>query len=93
MNTLNQNQAQTQDVNAFKKKAKEASQKFESFFMYQLLETMDVGTPEETGGGFAEDMFRGMRNEFLADNLTKSQSSIGLADTIYKEILASQEIR
>lgn len=79
--------------NAFQKKAREAADGFESFFMYQMLQTMDVGTPEELGGGFAEDMFRGIRNEHLADSLVKSGTGIGLSDQIYNEIMNQQEMK
>lgn len=78
---------------SIEKQARAAADGFESFFLYQMINTMDVKTDEEFGGGFAEDMFRGFRNEFMAENITKQGSGIGLADQIYTEILKTQEVQ
>ena len=82
--TKAQNQAQ----------AREVSDDFESFFLFQMLELMepDMSGNEVFGGGHGEEMFASMRNEHLADNLTKS-GGIGLSDTIYNHLLTLQEVK
>lgn len=86
-------QQSAQQPTAFEKKAREAANGFESFFVYQMIDTMSVDVNEEFGGGFAEEMFKGFQNEYMAENIVKSGSGIGLADQVYSEILKAQEVR
>ncbi|MFT7145121.1 MAG: flagellar protein FlgJ [Alphaproteobacteria bacterium] len=71
-------------------KAEKAAHDFESFFLYQMLELTDPGTAEGFDGGKGEEMFRQIRNEHVADAMTKA-GGIGIADTIYDQLLKIQE--
>ncbi len=71
-----------------RQKAKE----FESFFIYQSMELMKTETDSEFSGGYGEDMFRHTLNEEMAKNISDA-GGIGIADTIYAELLKNQENR
>ena len=70
--------------------AAQTGQEFEAFFVYHMLELMDTGTPETFGGGFAEDTFRQLRNEYIADALTARGTGLGIADSVERELLRIQ---
>jgi Rod binding domain-containing protein len=73
-------------------KARKASQDFEGFFLYQMLE-MTAPEPDPNNpfyGGFAEDMFRHSYHEEISKAMVK-RGGIGLADTIYAELIRAQE--
>ena len=72
-------------------KAEKASHDFESFFLYQMLELTDPGTAENFNGGHAEEMFRHIQNEYVAEEMTKA-GGVGLADTIYEQLIQLQEM-
>ncbi|MEQ9640474.1 MAG: rod-binding protein [Alphaproteobacteria bacterium] len=65
---------------------------FESFFVSQMLEQISTGikTDGPFGGGHAEKIYRSMMNGEYAKAITQT-GGIGLADTVYREILALQE--
>lgn len=73
-------------------KAWAAAQDFESFFVRQMLEQLsaDIKTDGPFGGGHAEKIYRSMMNGEYAKAITQN-GGIGLADTVYREIMALQE--
>lgn len=71
------------------KKLLDASQQFESVFVYQLLQEMDktVERSEFMHGGSAEDMFRGLFYQEIAKNIaTSPTSNFGLGKQIYDQL-------
>ena len=75
----------------FNEKARETATEFESFFLYQMLELTDPGSPEGFDGGHAEKAFKRILNENVADEIAKSNTGIGLADSIYDQLIKIQE--
>lgn len=73
--------------------ARKTANEFESMFLSQMLEHMSTGikTDGPFGGGQGEAMFRSLLNQEYAGLLTK-QGGIGIADHIYRQILALQEV-
>ena len=73
-------------------KARRAAEQFESFFVGRMLDqiTSEQPTDGPFGGGHAEKVFRGLLNEQYAVNVTRS-GGLGIADSVYGEILAIQE--
>lgn len=73
-------------------RAKEAAKQFESFFVYQLLESMGAGLKADGpfGGGNAEKTWRSMQNEQYG-KVIGGKGGMGLADAIYAQILRLQE--
>ncbi len=91
---MQMNHSKDLGVNAKDNKAAwEAAKNFESIFVQQMLEHMWSGikTDGPFGGGQGEAMFRSLRNEEYAKQLT-GQGGIGIAENIYQEILKMQEI-
>ncbi len=74
------------------RKAREAAESFEAFFLTQVLDTMFAGieTGGPFGGGSGEKQWRSMLNEQFATAISKS-GGIGIADQLYRQILAIQE--
>lgn len=73
------------------KELKEAAQQFESVFIKQLLDAMDKTVDREgsiLSGGSAEEYFRGMLNEHIAQNFSDRPggSGFGLAENIYRQM-------
>lgn len=71
------------------KKLLDASQQFESVFVYQLLQEMDktVERSEFMHGGSAEEMFRGLFYQEIAKNISTSPTSnFGLGKQIYDQL-------
>ena len=73
--------------------AKRAADEFEAIFISQMLKIMSVGvkTDGPFGGGQSEEIYRDLMNEQLGKTVT-SKGGIGLSDSIYREILKSQEV-
>ncbi len=71
---------------------KEAGQKFESIFLYQVVELMHTGLDEDPafGGGHGEQMFRQVMNEQVADAIAK-RGGLGLAEHVSRHLLKLQE--
>ena len=71
---------------------KRVSQEFESVFVAQMLNIMDK-TIERTGfisGGQAEEKFRSMLNQYIAQDIAKSPTgSIGIAKQMYEQMKRS----
>ncbi|MCH9852686.1 MAG: rod-binding protein [Alphaproteobacteria bacterium] len=81
------------DKNAPKDVLRETAQQFESFFLQTVLESMTktIGSEDTIGdGGNAEKIWRSQMNEHFAEAITQS-GGIGIADSVYKELLALQE--
>lgn len=87
------NNASPNPATAFEKKAKETADSFEAVFLSQILKNMSSGlkSDEMFGGGHSEEVFRGVLNDEIATQITRN-GGIGLSDSIYREILKSQEV-
>jgi len=75
-----------------KTQAREAAEQFEAVFLSQMLGPMFETVPTDSfmGGGHAESVYRGMMVEEMGKSLAK-QGGIGIADSVYREILKLQE--
>lgn len=90
-------QLQQQFVNpatSDQKKLKKAAQEFEAIFVQQMLEAMDKTVEREDsvmGGGSAEEYWRGMMNEQVAQSISTRTggSGFGLAESIYRQMSAN----
>lgn len=73
-------------------KAREAAKEFESVFLTTMLSSMfeGVDVPEPFGGGHAEQQYRGLLIAEYGKDLSAG-GGIGLADHVFREILAAQE--
>jgi len=76
---------------AFRAKAKDAAQKFESQFLSQMIGQMFEGidTDGPFGGGFGEQMFRSMMTDAMAKKMTEA-GGVGVSDVVQREILKMQ---
>lgn len=72
--------------------AMKAAKEFEAVFITNMLENMYTGIEAEEpfGGGHAEKIYRSMQIAEYGKELGKN-GGIGLADNIYRELLATQE--
>lgn len=72
--------------------ARKAAEEFESVFLTTLLEGMFAGikTDGPTGGGNSEKTYRSMMLGEYAKEMA-SNGGLGIADHVYREILAAQE--
>ena len=72
--------------------ARKAAEEFEQTFLTTMLESMFQGveTSPPFGGGHAEQQFRSVLLGEYAKDIAKS-GGIGIADAVYREILAIQE--
>jgi Rod binding domain-containing protein len=77
---------------AAKQHAREAAIDFESVFLSTMFQQMFSGLKTEApfGGGYGEEVFRDMLAEEYAKDVSRN-GGIGLADHVYREILALQE--
>jgi flagellar protein FlgJ len=72
-------------------KAREAAEKFESFYIAQFISLMKPeNTDAEFNGGTGERMFRQELNNELAKSITKG-GGFGIADTVYRALMQQQE--
>jgi Rod binding domain-containing protein len=73
-------------------KARKAAEDFEAFFLARYLDAMQMGleTDGPLGGGQSEEVFRSVLNDEYA-KVIAARGGIGIADTVYREILAIQE--
>ena len=81
-----------QSANLAVEKAREAAEDFEAMFLSIMLDFMWKGPNTDSlfGGGNGEQMFRSVMNQEYGKAMAKS-GGIGLADTIYQEIIKLQE--
>lgn len=73
------------------KKLKKAAQEFEAIFIQQMLDAMDKTIDRENSllsGGGAEDYWRGMLNQEIAQSMSNriGGSGFGLAESIYRQM-------
>lgn len=72
--------------------ARNTAQSFESVFLFEVLQSMYSGMkPGAFGGGNEETMFRSMMNEEVAKSISR-QGGVGIADSVYREIMRQQEV-
>lgn len=78
---------------AFEKKARETAESFEAVFLSQILKSMSAGIKSDGpfGGGHAEEIFQDVLSEQIANQIART-GGIGLSDSIYREILKTQEV-
>lgn len=76
------------------KKVHDAAQKFESFFISQMLDHMTAGieTDPMFGGGHGEDMWKSMLNQEYGKEISKS-GRMGITDQVMKGMIKMQEQR
>jgi peptidoglycan hydrolase FlgJ len=86
-------QGANQPLNANQQRARETAEEFEAFFLSQVFSSMSAGleTDPTFGGGESEKIFRDMLNNEYSTSMSR-QGGIGIADAVYREILALQEI-
>ncbi|WP_262694983.1 rod-binding protein [Kordiimonas aquimaris] len=74
------------------KAARETAESFEAVFLSQMLKPMfdTLSTDGIMGGGKAEGMYRDMMVDEVGKSIAKN-GGIGIADSIYREILKLQE--
>lgn len=74
--------------------ARKTASEFEAMFLTQMLQHMSAGikTDGPFGGGQGEEMFRSLLNQEYAGALSR-RGGIGIADSVYRQILALQEIQ
>lgn len=79
--------------NAIETKAHKVAEDFESFFISTLLETMSSGLDVDPvfGGGHGEAVYRSMLNDEYAHTFAHA-GGIGIADSVYREIMRMQEV-
>lgn len=84
---------QTQSQSAFEKKARETATTFEAVFLSQILKSMSMGIKSDGlfGGGQAEEVFQDVLSEEIANQIARN-GGIGLSDSVYREILKTQEV-
>ncbi len=104
VNFLNLAQLQAGDAAAVKageairtahneRQMREAAESFEAVFISQMLAPMFEGLEVDStfGGGHAEKIFRSIQIEEMGKAIAKN-GGIGIADSVYREILKSQEV-
>jgi Rod binding domain-containing protein len=87
-----QDAARTRNSSAIEAKAREIAQEFEGFFISTMLETMSSGLEVDPtfGGGHGETVYRSMLNDEYARTFSRA-GGIGIADSVYREIMRLQE--
>ena len=75
-------------------KVRDAAQKFEAFFIGQMMEHMTSGleTDETFGGGHGEDVWKSMLNQEYGKEVAKT-GRLGITDQVMKGMLKMQEER
>lgn len=70
------------------KDATEAARKFEALLLHQALDSMfeGVATDGPFGGGYAEEVFRGMMLETVADTMASAGGGFGIAGHVRAQI-------
>jgi flagellar protein FlgJ len=79
---------------ASKAKAKQASQDFEAVFLNSMFQQMFTGLDGD--GPFGGSGATGVWRSFLTDEYSKSfakAGGVGIADQVYRSLLAQQEIK
>ena len=74
-------------------KARAAAQDFEAVFLNSVFGQMFAGVSEGPfGGGEAAKTWRSFLTDEYAKNFAKA-GGVGIADTVYRELIAQQEAR
>ncbi len=74
-------------------KARAASQDFEAVFINSMLQQMFAGVGEGPyGGGHTANVWRSLLTDEYAKSFAKN-GGIGIADHVYRSLLAQQEVR
>lgn len=73
--------------------ARKAAEEFEAFFLAQFIDRMfaDLPTDGTFGGGQGEKIFRSLLTQEYGKVMARN-GGVGIADSVYREILKSQEI-
>lgn len=73
--------------------ARKAAEDFEAFFLAQFIDRMfqDLPTDGMFGGGHGEKVFRSLLSQEYGKVMART-GGIGIADSVYREILKHQEI-
>jgi len=73
-------------------RVQETAQKFESFFLTQMVEHMWSGVEPDAmfGGGQGEAVYRSMLNERYAESIAR-RGGIGIADAVMREMVRLME--
>lgn len=74
--------------------AKKVAEEFEAVFLGQMLQPMfrNIDAAEPFGGSASEKMWRTMQVDEYGKALAKA-GGIGIADSVFREILKAQELR
>lgn len=74
------------------RQARDKAEEFEAVFLAMFIEHMHAGveTDGPFGGGSAEETYRSMLSQEYGGSIARS-GGIGIADTVYSEILKAQE--
>lgn len=77
---------------ADKQAARDAAEQFEAVFIAQMMQPMfdSIPTDGPMGGGHAEGMYRSMFVNEAGKEIARN-GGIGIADTVYRELLKLQE--
>lgn len=80
--------------NMDQKKIHDAAEKFEAFFISQMMEHMTAGieTDPMFGGGHGEEMWKSMLNQEYGKGLAKS-GKLGITEQVMKSMIKMQEER
>ncbi len=73
--------------------ARKAAEEFEAFFLAQFIDRMfaDLPTDGTFGGGQGEKIFRSLLSQEYGKVMART-GGVGIADSVYREILKHQEI-
>ena len=73
--------------------ARKAAEEFEAFFLAQFIDRMfaDLPTDGTFGGGRGEKIFRSLLSQEYGKVMARN-GGVGIADSVYREILKYQEI-
>ncbi len=84
---------QAEPSTAFERKAWETAETFEAVFLAQILKSMsmDIKSDGPFGGGQGEEVFQDLLSEQIANQIA-ANGGIGLSDSVYREILKTQEV-
>ena len=71
-----------------KKKLKEACQNFEAILVTQMLKEMrPEGEDPIFGGSHARKIYESMKDEQMAEHLTRDRSPLGIGDLLYRQLV------
>ena len=75
-------------------KARDVAEKFEAFFLGQMLQPMfaSIEPAEPFGGGHAEKIWKSLMVDEVGKSMAKN-GGIGLADMIQTQLLQLQEVK